>query len=136
MNLDEYQIEGEKDVCIDQSKIDLVSINIPLLSSKWLRYLNKEKIKLKKYTQERDTIRRDRYSYYAGYGESYFKYALQKTEIKEYLNADEDLQEIEMILELQQVIVDYLKDVISILNVSGYKIKNFIDWRKFQAGGY
>jgi hypothetical protein len=136
MKLDEYQKEAEEDVIIDRNKIDRTAAELPTKTIKWLRYLNKEKIKLKSLEQHRDTVRSGLYAYYAGYAEKPYMYSLQKSEIKEFLIGDPDLQEVEQVLEVQKTVVEYITEVINTLNRAGFSIKHFIDWNKFQAGGY
>jgi len=136
MNLDDYQEMAEEDCKIDQNKLDRKAAEIPVITAKYLRFLSKEKIKLKALEQQRSRVYRERYAYYGGYADECYQYVLQKSEIKAFLEGDEDLLEIEARVELQKAIVDYLTEVINTLNRMGFSIKNWIDFNKFQAGGF
>lgn len=136
MTLDEYQDMAEEDCKLDHNKLDRKAAEIPVITAKYLRFLSKEKIKLKALEQQRSMIFRERYSYYAGYAEECYAYVLQKSEVKVFLEGDEDLLEAEAKLEIQKEIVNYLTEVINILNRMGFSIKNWIDFNKFQSGGF
>ena len=136
MNLDEYQEMAEKDCEMDKNKLDRKAAEIPVITAKYLRFLSKEKIKLKALEQQRSKVYRNRYAYYAGYLDDCYQYVLQKNEIKAFLEGDLDLLEVEARVEVQKVMVDYLNEVINTLNRMGFSIKNWIDFNKFQAGGF
>ena len=136
MILDEYQAMAEEDCKIDQNKIDRKAAEIPVIAAEYLRFLSKEKIKLKALDQQRVMVYRERYAYYGGYADECYQYMLQKSEIKIFLDGDEDLLEITARVEMQKAIVDYLTGVVDILNRMGFSIKNWIDYQKFTQGGY
>ena len=136
MNLDDYQKEAEIDVKLDTSHIDRCAAELPTKINKWLRYSNKEKIKLKSFEQDRDRIRRGLYAHYAGYSADPYQYNIDRVEIKEFINGDENFQDAEQVVTVQKIICDYIRDVVDTLNKSGFSINNYISWQKFQAGEY
>jgi hypothetical protein len=136
MNLDDYQKEAEIDVKLDTSHIDRCAAELPTKINKWLRYSNKEKIKLKSFEQDRDRIRRVLYAHYAGYSADPYQYNIDRVEIKEFINGDENFQDAEQVVTVQKIICDYIRDVVDTLNKSGFSINNYISWQKFQAGEY
>ena len=73
MNLDDYQEMAEEDCKIDQNKLDRKAADIPVITAKYLRFLSKEKIKLKALEQQRSRVYRERYAYYGGYADDWRK---------------------------------------------------------------
>jgi hypothetical protein len=136
MTLEEYQAMAEEDCKIDKNKIDRKAAEIPVIAAKYLRFLAKEKIKLKALEQQRSMVYRERYAYYGGYADECYQYVLQKSEIKIFLDGDKDLLEIAARVEMQKASTEYLTGVVDILNRMGFSIKNWIDYQKFQSGGY
>ena len=81
---------------------------------------------------------RDRY--YTGksdpsvYKEKPFDLKVLKADVHIYINSDEDLQKIQAKVVYQEAIVNYLEQILRIINNRSFTIKNAIEWRRFTSG--
>ena len=66
MTLEELQQSVNKDFKLDDTQLDVESVNIPLLHNKYLIHFNKFNLLLKKADQEHKTLTREKWEYYTG----------------------------------------------------------------------
>ena len=111
--------------------------------SKYLNFLIVEKLSLYKLQHEYKVLRRKKCLYYTGKisqeeleeeGWEPFQLNVLKTDIDKFLDSDENLQFIEMKIKYKESVVDYLQDVIKIINNRQWNIRSAIDWLKFTNG--
>ena len=143
MNLSDYRNHAEKDLLIDETQLDTESLKTPQIHSKYLNYLTDEKLRLYKLQHEYKVLRRKKWLYYTGKisqeeleeeGWEPFQLNVLKTDIDKFLDSDENLQFIEMKIKYKESVVDYLQDVIKIINNRQWNIRSAIDWLKFTNG--
>ena len=140
MTLEELQAEADKDLVIDDTELDTESLKTPILHNKYLQYYNKFNLLLKKSQWEEKTLQRDKWEYYTGksdpevYNEKPFDLKVLKADVHYYINADEDLQKIQAKMIYQESIVNYLEQILRMINNRSFTIKNAIEWRRFTSG--
>ncbi|OUX33340.1 MAG: hypothetical protein CBE28_00595 [Pelagibacteraceae bacterium TMED268] len=140
MTLDELQAEADKDLVIDDTELDTESLRTPILHNKYLQYYNKFNLLLKKSQWEERTLQREKWEYYTGksdpevYKEKPFDLKVLKNDVPIYINADEDIQKIQAKIIYQEAIVNYLEQILRMINNRSFTIKNAIEWRRFTSG--
>jgi len=140
MTLDEIQAQADKDLVIDDTELDTESLKTPILHNKYLQYYNKFNLLLKKSQWEERTLNREKWEYYTGksdpsvYKEKPFDLKVLKADVHIYINSDDDLQKIQAKVVYQEAIVNYLEQILRIINNRSFTIKNAIEWRRFTSG--
>ena len=140
MTLDELQAEADKDLVIDDTELDTESLRTPILHNKYLQYYNKFNLLLKKSQWEERTLQREKWEYYTGksdpevYKEKPFDLKVLKNDVPIYINADEDIQKIQAKIIYQEAIVNYLEQILRMINNRSFTIKNAIEWRRCTSG--
>ena len=122
-------------------ELDIESLRIPSLHSKYLQLLTEHSLLLKKTQGEYSVLKRDRWIHYAGKaGEDHYKktpFPLKletKAQVDTFIDADEDCRELKGKVEYYETVVDYLQEIVKSISNRSFQIKNAIEWRKFEAG--
>lgn len=132
--------EWEKDSQISQTDISRESLRIPQLHSKYYRLLMSSKLSLKKAKIEFDELQLKRLNFYMGRGtpEEYraepFDLKVLKGDVEYYLNSDKELNKIKMNISMAEETCKFLDDILKMLHVRNFQIKNYIDHEKFLNG--
>jgi len=142
MTLSEIQEKVKRDLKINDMELDIESLRIPSLHSKYLQLLTENSLKLKKANGELSVLRRNKWIYYTGKAsEEVYKekgdFPLKlktKDEERTFIEADEEFQAKKTEVEYYETIVEYLQEVIKQVGQRNFQIKNAIEWRKFEAG--
>ena len=142
MTLYEIQEKVKRDLKINDMELDIESLRIPSLHSKYLQLLTENSLKLKKANGELSVLRRNKWSYYTGKAsEEVYKekgdFPLKlktKDEERTFIEADEEFQAKKTEVEYYETVVEYLQEVIKQVGQRNFQIKNAIEWRKFEAG--
>jgi len=140
MTLEELQSQADKDLVIDDTELDTESLKTPILHNKYLQYYNKFNLLLKKSQWEERTLQREKWEYYTGksdpsvYKEKPFDLKVLKNDVHIYINADEDIQKVQAKIVYQEAIVNYLEQILRMINNRSFTIKNAIEWRRFTSG--
>ena len=140
MTLEELQLQADKDLVIDDTELDTESLKTPILHNKYLQYYNKFNLLLKKSQWEERTLQREKWEYYTGksdpsvYKEKPFDLKVLKNDVHIYINADEDIQKVQAKIVYQEAIVNYLEQILRMINNRSFTIKNAIEWRRFTSG--
>ena len=140
MTLEELQSQADKDLVIDDTELDTESLKTPILHNKYLQYYNKFNLLLKKSQWEERTLQREKWEYYTGksdpsvYKAKPFDLKVLKNDVHIYINADEDIQKVQAKIVYQEAIVNYLEQILRMINNRSFTIKNAIEWRRFTSG--
>ena len=142
MNLSEIQDQVKRDLKINDLELDIESLRIPSLHSKYLQLLTENSLKLKKANGELSVLKRNKWIYYTGKAtEEVYKekgeFPLKlktKDEERTFIEADEDIQKKKTEVEYYETVVEYLQEIVKQIGQRNFQIKNAIDWRKFEAG--
>ena len=142
MNLSEIQDQVKRDLKINDLELDIESLRIPSLHSKYLQLLTENSLLLKKTLGEFTVLKRNKWIYYSGKapdevykekGEFPLKLST-KEEKSTFIEADEEIRELKGKVEYYETVVDYLQEVVKSISNRSFQIKNAIEWRKFEAG--
>lgn len=143
MKLEEISQEWINDSKIDTTELDIESIKIPQLHSKYLKIYFEERRKLKSIEFQNKELYLNKYEYYNGRlsdeelqnlnWEPFMK-RLMKTEVDLYLESDKDIIQNNMRIVNQKEKLDMLEEILKNLNQRNFQIKNAIDWKKFTQG--
>ncbi len=142
MTLTEIQEQVRKDLKINDLELDIESLRIPSLHSKYLQLLTEHSLLLKKTQGDYAVLKRNKWIYYTGkasddvYKEKGdFPLKLKtKDDERTFIEADEEIRELKGKLEYYETVVDYLQEVVKSISNRSFQIKNAIEWRKFEAG--
>ena len=142
MNLSEIQDQVKRDLKINDLELDIESLRIPALHTKYLQFLTENSLKLKKANGELAVLKRNKWIYYTGKAsEDVYKekgdFPLKlktKDEERTFIEADEDIQKKKTEVEYYETVVDYLQEIVKQIGQRNFQIKNAIEWRKFEAG--
>ena len=137
MDLEQLQLEADKDLKINDTELDLESLKTPQLHNKYMKHYTKFKLLLTRTEDELRTMKRDKWEYYTGkadpsvYQAKPFDLKIMRTDIDKYLEADEDLQKLSQKIAYLITVVDFLDKTIRVIVNRTYTIKNAIEWRRF-----
>jgi len=140
MDLEQLQDLADKKLKINDTELDLESLNTPVLHNEFLKHLTKFKLMLSRAETEHNILKRDKWEYYTGkadasvYALKPFDLKILRTDIDKYLDADIDLQKSKQKVDYLSTTVDFLDKTIRQIANRGFTIKNAIDWRKFTSG--
>ena len=143
MTLDDIRKEIERDVRLDETALDIESLKIPQLHSKYLNFLMDERLSLAKITSDYDTTLRIKWEYYTGkmsqeqltaHGWEPFALRVLRNDLDLYLNSDADISKARQRVVSQKEKISLLEEIVKELNNRHWKIRNAIDWRKFVNG--
>jgi hypothetical protein len=143
MTLDELKNMIKKDLEIDQTALDAESSRTPQIHNKYLVMFMDEKLKLKRMENELSVLRRNKWLYYTGrmskeeldqHGWEPFELNILKNEADQMIESDNDYIKASEKVNFQQEKVNYLEDVVKIVNNRQWQIRSIIDWLKFTQG--
>ena len=140
MDLEQLQLEADKDLKINDTELDLESLKTPQLHNKYMKHYTKFKLLLSRTEDELRTMKRDKWEYYTGkadpsvYQAKPFDLKIMRTDIDKYLEADEDLQRLSQKIAYLITVVDFLDKTLRVIINRTYTIKNAIEWRRFTSG--
>jgi hypothetical protein len=140
MDLEQLQLEADKDLKINDIELDLESLKTPQLHNKYLKHYTKFKLLLTRTEDELKIIKRDKWEYYTGkadpqvYQLKPFNFKILKTDIDKYIDADEDIQKLTQKVVYLNTVVDFLDRTLRIIVNRTYVIKNAIEWKRFTSG--
>jgi len=144
LNIEELKAEWTKDSAIDKRDILTESIKTPSLHAKYMceladhktsivelaaSYAAGKKVKIRYYSGEMTKEELDNFGWTQYQGRK-----LLKAEMESFLEGDKDLQSISRKIEHAKVAIYFLEGVIKAIYNRGYEIKNYIEFKKFEAG--
>ena len=143
MTLDELRTMIKRDLTMDQTELDIESMKTPQLHNKYLILYMDEKLILGKYESDLNILKKEKWLYYTGKMSQEeldernwepFDLVVLKTDIDKFLNSDEDIIKISNKILFQREKVNYLENVVKIVNNRQWSIRSVIDWLKFTNG--
>ena len=132
-----------EDMPIDDTELDIESMAIPQLHSKYLNIYMDEKLLLQKINSDYYRLKKMKWEYYTGkldqdqldeYGWEPFQLKILKQDIDLYMDSDEDLQKLLNKQAYQKEKINYLDAILKSINNRQWNIKGAIEWRKFING--
>lgn len=144
MKLSDIQDEWVKDSAIDELNLGRESVRVPTLHAKYLTYLSKVKLQLRKAESDYYNTRRLKYRYYRGEMTRAELEELEwvqfqgnkplKNEMDEFLQCDKDLIELQDKVEYFRTVIYTLEQIIRSINSRTWDIKTAVEWHKFTNG--
>lgn len=143
MKLDEIQLMWERDAQIDRTELGEESLRIPQLHSKYFKIFSQERLTLRKMEADFKRLYKDKYEWYNGtIAEETLRerewepnpLKILRTDVSIHMEADQQLQNDNLKIELQKEKVDFVESILKSLPTRGYNIKSAIDWEKFKMG--
>jgi len=143
MEISEIRKLVADDMPIDDTELDIESMTIPQLHSKYLNFYLDEKLVLQKLNSDYYRLKKTKWEYYTGklddeqlkeYGWEPFQFKILKQDIDLYMDSDEDLQKLSNKVAYQKEKINYLDSILKSINNRQWNIRNAIEWRKFING--
>lgn len=144
MKLSDLQEEWVRDAPINGTDLGREATRVPVLHAKYLAFLSKVKLQLRKAESDYLNTRRLKYKYYRGEltreeleEKNWAQYQGNKplkNEMEELLQCDQDLVELIDKVEYYKTVIFTLEQIIRSLNSRTYDIKSAIEWTKFTNG--
>jgi hypothetical protein len=141
--LEQLVAEWERDAAVDVTDAGKEMIRIPLLHSKYNKYLTLHNLATKRKENEFAKQRKLKWMYYNGkldqqelasLGLEPFPFTL-KADLNIYMDADTDLIAIHDRQTLHEECSAFCVYVMKELNNRTWQMKSWMDWTKFEAGG-
>lgn len=142
MKLEDIENLWSEDCKIGRTDLDHESLKIPELHNKYYKLLMREKFQLRAEENEYKQFYRLKHEYYHGklsdselaeFGWEPFEFVL-KGDLPVYMDADKELADRLIKLDIQREKVKYLESIVANLNRRSFTIKNAIDFIKFTSG--
>lgn len=142
MNIEQLKQMMEADAVIDETALATEAIKTPRLYTKYQNIFYDLSQQLLDTRQQMAQLKLHLYEYWLGKSpdEVYKKRPKQKTVVKTdleiYIRADEDYLILEKRLTTLELLAKMVDDYLKQLSARNYAIKNAIDYKKFENGGY
>ena len=143
MDIEEIQSLWSTDSKIDDLELDLASLRIPQLHSKYMNILNAENRVLYRMTQTQKMLERDKLEYYLGKmceedleerGWEPLSLKVLRADVPKYIEADKDVVRHLIQIADQKEKVTLLRSIIESVNSRSFIINNAIRWKQFTNG--
>ena len=142
MKIEDIMNEAEKYLQIDETNLAKESLETPKIYGKLLRIRTNESLLLQKYKFQIKKLYQDKRDYYLGradpevYKTKPFDLKILKSEVDSYIEADDEINDLNLKIEVQSEKVEYLDNVLKQIANRGFLIKNAIDFQRLMNGGY
>ena len=132
-----------EDTYIDKTELSDEALKIPKLHEKYYKIFTSERMILRALEFELKKLKLDKFEFYSqGHNEETrvkgwklpAKGMILKSEVPNYVDADDDIIKILMKIGIQLEKIEFLESIIKSIGNSGYLIKSAIDWQKFIMG--
>ena len=143
MTFDELKEMVKKDIALDETQLDKESSRTPQIHNKYLLFFMEEKLSLTRIESDLDVLRKKKWLYYSGKmsqeelddnGWEQFDLHILKTDVDKMIEADDQVIKQKLKVEYQRERVNYLENIIKIINNRQWNIRSIIDWLKFTNG--
>ena len=140
MNLDELQQQAEKDLKIDDTELDIESLNTPIIHAKYLKHYSNYSLMLTKAQSEYNQLYKKKWVFYTGkadpeeYKETNFELKVLRQDVGTFIEADEEIIKQTQKVSYLKTVCNYLENTLKQVNNRGFQIKNAIDWKRFTEG--
>lgn len=143
MTIDDILKLWKEDSNIDKTELGDESLKIPKLHHKYYSILINERLRLEKLESEYRKLKLDKYEYFSqgasdehiAKGWKPLNKIILKTEIPMYMDADDQIIEINLKISYQQEKIDMLTDIMKMVHNRTFQLKNVQEWNKFIMGG-
>lgn len=140
MKISELEEMLKSDLAVSKDNLFQASIDTPVLHAKWMKFSTDEAYKLKVLHQRAAKLKKAKWEYYGHkarnkvYEKHPFDLKLTKGEIPMYIEADDDVQRLDLEIKQQEMLVDRLSEAVKSIQFRHTNIKNAIEWHKLMNG--
>lgn len=141
MSLHELTSEAEKDLEIDRSQLDVEALRTPKIHNRWLKKLYQRKDKIFALELKKKILMKEKWLYYTGKAsdETYvkdgaFHLKLMKQEVPMFVEADEQIQEIDVKIHVVKQEIEFIQKTIEEINRRSFHITNALKALAFLNG--
>lgn len=142
MTLDEIIKLWSEDSKIDSSDLSRSSLDIPLVHDKYYKIYSQERYRLRTMEQDQKILKQQKYEFYTQgpHEDTPPTWKLPaagrilKSDAGNYVDTDPDVVKANLRIFAQSEKVDYLENIIKMINNRGYQIKNSLEWLRFTNG--
>ena len=140
MTLDELKLQVEKDLKIDDERLDTESYKNQELYAKYLDHKTNFDFLLYKAKGDYKVLYKEKWEYYGGksdakiYETKPFDLKVLKSDLSIYIESDEEIITIENKIVYLETVIKYVDGVLKSIASRGWDIKNAIQWKSFEAG--
>ena len=134
MTLDELKLQVEKDLKIDDERLDTESYKNQELYAKYLDHKTNFDFLLYKAKGDYKILYRDKWEYYGGkadakiYETKPFDLKVLKSDLSVYIESDEDIIKLENKIVYLETVIKYVDGVLKSIASRGWDIKNAIQF--------
>ena len=128
--IENYLKESEDDFNLDKADLEAKLRLIPNLHNKWLRHFYQQSHKLMKKEAELAKIWRDKLNYYL----FDYEYEVKHTQVKFYIDSDEEYSKIFYQVECQRKVVEMIESILKKTTQLSFDISNLIKFKELKAG--
>lgn len=142
--IDELLQEWDEDSVMDDNHISNESIKVPKLHAKYVRYLMQAKLKITKLQNDFNVLKKTKFRYYRGELPREELTTLQweqwqgvkplKSELDQFLDGDEDLNNMKVKIEYLQTMVYLLESILGQVKARDWQLKTMLDHKRFLEG--
>lgn len=143
MTLDEIFKLWETDSTVNPSELGNAALDLAKLHHKYYSVFSRERLLLKKLDAEMKRLKLDKQEFYVdGPTEEQMalgwrlppKGRILKSDVSNYLDADNDIIKMNLKIAYQQEKIDALESIIKMIHNRGFHIKSAIDFERFKVG--
>ncbi len=141
MSLYELTSEAEKDLEIDRSQLDVEALRTPKIHNRWLKKLYQRKDKIFALELKKKILMKEKWLYYTGKAsdETYvkdgaFHLKLMKQEVPMFVEADKQIQEIDVKIHVVKQEIEFIQKTIEEINRRSFHITNALKALAFLNG--
>ena len=142
--IEEILKEWDEDCIIDDNHISNESVKVPQLHSKYVRYLINTKLKLTKYENDFNILKKTKFRYYRGElsreelvsnnWDQWQGTKPMKNEMDQFLEGDSDLNILKTRIEYLNTAIYLLESILKQISARDWQLKNMLEHKKFLAG--
>jgi hypothetical protein len=145
MDIEEIEEMWAEDSKIDDTNIANESIKIPQLHSKYYKLYYRAVMKMNKLKANLKELEKDKTEYYNGtMAEEDLKergwkpnpLKILRSDMDKYIQSDKDIINLCLKIDYYNGMAKFLEDILRQINNRSFMIKNYIEFVKFQSGGY
>jgi len=142
--IEELLSEWDEDSTMDDNHISDESIRVPKLHAKYVRYLMQAKLKITKYNNDFNVLKKTKFRYYRGElsrdelsslnWEQWQGVKPMKNEMDQFLDGDTDLNNMKVKIEYLQTMNYLLESILGQIKARDWQLKTVLEHKKFLAG--
>lgn len=140
MTLDELRAEINQDVIIRPLELDIASLDIALITSKYLIYRTDENLIVKALERNFKVLYKEKWEYWTGkapksvYVTKPQPLTILRSDVSTYTDADPELLELQAKIDIKKEKIKLIDSFIQIMNQRSFNISSAIKWQEFTAG--